>query len=673
MKIYIADLGYLSPIDFEHTVPLNAGLIASYALKHIPDLNIEIFKDPNKLIRAVSSTPPNLLAFTHYMWNQNLNNDVIKRCKNYAPNLPIIMGGPNFCYDDKVWIIDFFQKRPLLDFYISGEGEKSFLKFVELFLNSNCDPDNINLADCPPTIFKYDHTKNELLNNHENTIGPVNLLDTPSPYLTGILDPFLKDEHFLPIIETNRGCPYDCAYCNWGRGMSKKTRQYDLSRVFDEIEYVAKWSKNPTKVLYFADANFGILKRDKEIAKAIMKAKGKHQFPRQLFAYAAKKPTRNTIDTFEIIKSINRMSVSIQSSNEKVLKTISRNNLNFESFKNILNQCKDREIQAYSEVIFALPGEDFDSFVKGVSKLLRCGQERIMIYLLRLHWGTRINAPEFRKKHGLKTAFRIHVVPPKENAGYDFKTVEYVEVVTGTNDISITDFFRYRDFHVLIALLSSHVFTEFRRGLKAVDSEIASISKMILDDEMNWPVKWTGIMNDYRDECKSELIPVEDAKEEFTEAELEKIKGREIFLVPACLCKFFARRENVREFKEYLLKLIHRRYHNMITDKQLMDLCQTLCISMDRAICYDQFQPSHGVSYEYDLDAWLADERLSPLSEFKVKEPITYVMEPHEGIPEAFEKAKQVGTSLENSVYLLKYNFFFQGDDKIFYYLRKQS
>ena len=54
MKIFIADLGYVSSIDFEHTVPLNAGLIAAYTLNHIPDLKIEIFKDPNKLIKTVS-------------------------------------------------------------------------------------------------------------------------------------------------------------------------------------------------------------------------------------------------------------------------------------------------------------------------------------------------------------------------------------------------------------------------------------------------------------------------------------------------------------------------------------------------------------------------------------------------------------------------------------------
>lgn len=102
------------------------------------------------------------------------------------------------------------------------------------------------------------------------------------------------------------------------------------------------------------------------------------------------------------------------------------------------------------------------------------------------------------------------------------------------------------------------------------------------------------------------------------------------------------------------------------------DLFQALCISLDRAICYDRFQSSRDVSYGYDLDAWLYSEQLLPLSAFKVNEPVSYVLEPHEGIADAFKKAKQVGTSLENSVYLLKYTFFLSADDKVFYYSRKR-
>ena len=38
------------------------------------------------------------------------------------------------------------------------------------------------------------------------------LNDIPSPYLNGLLDPFL-DQPYIPLLETNRSCPYRCTFC----------------------------------------------------------------------------------------------------------------------------------------------------------------------------------------------------------------------------------------------------------------------------------------------------------------------------------------------------------------------------------------------------------------------------------------------------------------------------
>ena len=34
----------------------------------------------------------------------------------------------------------------------------------------------------------------------------------PSPYLSGRLDQFL-DGKLMPVIQTNRGCPFSCTFC----------------------------------------------------------------------------------------------------------------------------------------------------------------------------------------------------------------------------------------------------------------------------------------------------------------------------------------------------------------------------------------------------------------------------------------------------------------------------
>jgi len=58
---------------------------------------------------------------------------------------------------------------------------------------------------------------------------------------------------------------------------------------------------------------------------------------------------------------------------------------------------------------------------------------------------------------------------------------------------------------------------------------------------------------------------------------------------------------------------------------------------------------------------------------YKTEKPVKYCLHPHVGLMNAFKKAIAAGTSLENSVYLLKMKFFPMSDDKIFFYLREME
>ena len=78
------------------------------------------------------------------------------------------------------------------------------------------------------------------------------------------------NERWLASWETNRGCPFSCAYCDWGSATNSKVARMELDRVFDELDYVYNLGLSHVQWL-FADANFGILKRDAEIAAKLRK------------------------------------------------------------------------------------------------------------------------------------------------------------------------------------------------------------------------------------------------------------------------------------------------------------------------------------------------------------------------------------------------------------------
>jgi putative methyltransferase len=132
------------------------------------------------------------------------------------------MGGPNFIYNDNQWIKKFFHTNPFIDLFIVKEGEHSFLKCLELMLENDLDLKKSDYSRWPSTFYSFDFKKDQVINNPNLPVDRLDLTSLPSPYLSGLLDEFLADKRLAPIIETNRGCPYHCAFCYWGGSNSYK-------------------------------------------------------------------------------------------------------------------------------------------------------------------------------------------------------------------------------------------------------------------------------------------------------------------------------------------------------------------------------------------------------------------------------------------------------------------
>ena len=87
LRIYLGDLGYLNiKSNFENiTNPLSVGYIGTYLmLKYGKDIEINIFKDPVKLVDACNNNIPDLIGLSFYTWNTNLNHNIVKFIKIYT-------------------------------------------------------------------------------------------------------------------------------------------------------------------------------------------------------------------------------------------------------------------------------------------------------------------------------------------------------------------------------------------------------------------------------------------------------------------------------------------------------------------------------------------------------------------------------------------------------------
>lgn len=376
---------------------------------------------------------PSVAAFSSYMWNMNLNLAVAKTIRNRFPGCLIVFGGPSVPCDT----VDFLNKNSSIDIVVKGEGEISFSEILKRFITDR-DFNNI------PLVSWRDRHGFIHVNNKEHQFSK-NLL-FPSPYLLGVFDYIIKDNkyEYQAIVETNRGCPFKCSFCFWGKGtkQGKKYRFFDL----DNIKKFAEWcGHNAIKYVFCADSNFGIFPRDFEIANYFAETKQKYGFPDKFRVCYAKNSEENVfkvaslLHKFSMEKSI---SLSRQSNNETTLQNISRKNIKSNIFRNLSLRYAATGIPVYSEFIIGLPGETYESFKKGIEETLQQGfSNQIFIYLCQVLPNTELALPDYMKKFEIQTA-TIPLTPIHGNINNDIDMIENDEIVIGTYSLTINDWRR---------------------------------------------------------------------------------------------------------------------------------------------------------------------------------------------------------------------------------------
>ena len=128
---------------------------------------------------------------------------------------------------------------------------------------------------------------------------------------------------FNGTLETNRGCPFACTFCDWGSLTYAKVKKFPEEKVYQEIEWLGA---NKIEYIFMADANFGIFPdRDMAITDYILDVQKRTGFPATVNANWHKNAKQNVIEIVKkfISNGFNRgMTLSVQSMDDDVLKII---------------------------------------------------------------------------------------------------------------------------------------------------------------------------------------------------------------------------------------------------------------------------------------------------------------------------------------------------------------
>lgn len=444
--IYLADTVHTSGQLSPDTVPYNVARIAAFTQARHPDHEYVLFKNPHSLLEVLRHRRPDILGLSHYFWNSRLNHKIARYVRSLYPDTVIVTGGPSLDRNRAAYE-QYATTHPYIDFVVVEEGETTFEGLVAA-LSSSIDREKVTGIDVPGTFGILGPGEIHLSASRPRTRS---LDEFPSPYLNGMLDPFLA-EGLRPIIETVRGCPYQCAFCEQGSSFFTKLAKLSEARVFDEVEYIRTRTSSPQLIV--ADVNFGIIKRDLDVARFLKASHERHGWPSNIYVYNAKQPTETTLEVMETLYPMAQLSMSFQSIDEGVLENIHRSNIGYDKYSFITRWAKSRGLPVGTELIYGLPGETRTSFVKGYETLLDFNADYMASYNLRLFPGIELNTPEKRGDFSVETRFR----PMDINLGeYVFETSERIleveEIVLSTGTLSEDDFFYTRRLAFLVEVL----------------------------------------------------------------------------------------------------------------------------------------------------------------------------------------------------------------------------
>lgn len=343
---------------------------------------------PKQYVTTMES--PDLVAMSSYVWNWEYNKSLAKEIKKHYPNCVIVVGGPQINKRDP----NFFQDYPMFDVAVHGEGEQAF---KEILARNLGDYDNIPHVQTPTHMPKLAQRVKDIS-------------DIPSPILQGFYEPIMakysKDTLWQVTFETLRGCPYHCAFCDIGDSYWNKLTLFDIERVKAEIEWMGK---NRIEYVSVCDSNWGLLERDKEITQYVIDTKKKYGYPMWWDATWAK----NNVDrNFEIammnkhggVNIFKGVTFAMQSFNDATLTASERFNINEQQVHEYLDKYKAEGIPTYSELIWPMPEETYDSLKSGVQTLIDLGQDSfLMIHPLVITYNATMGDKNYKEKYGIVT------------------------------------------------------------------------------------------------------------------------------------------------------------------------------------------------------------------------------------------------------------------------------
>jgi radical SAM superfamily enzyme YgiQ (UPF0313 family) len=518
MLIYLAQLTHRTGSQNQNRhFPLAIGFLGTYLKQVFGDpIEVRLFKHPHELDAALVERKPDLIGFSVYMWNEKLSLQFARSLKRVSPSTLTVVGGPNVTLSVPDRQL-FLEQHPFVDKLVHRDGEYPLEELVRAFLETR-SVDAIRST-------AFDHTSSlsggRLVNGSEESERRVGLTAEKgtidhigSPYTSGMMDEFFAHGE-IPLLETNKGCPFTCTFCQQGSSYYTKVRHFSTDRVAKEVDYVARkvaGEKHEITILEFADPNFGMFTRDKEVTLAIRAAQDTYGYPKYVYSSTGKNRAEVILENNEVLApGSTSLRSAIQSNNPATLKAIKRKNIKLEAYQRIQEDMSKKGLGSVADLMLGLPDETLVTHTEGIYQLLDTDVREFACLQTIILTGTEMADPEYRREHGITTQFRVipECYGTYQILGEQQRIIEIEEIVTSTRTLSFEDYLTCRRLHLTVMIFHNTRILDFVYDImKSLGVPRHRLIQNLFETKH---AGFRALVDDFIRDTQSEIFPSEEA------------------------------------------------------------------------------------------------------------------------------------------------------------------
>ncbi|HEX8615202.1 MAG TPA: DUF4080 domain-containing protein [Telluria sp.] len=319
-----------------------------------------------EIVERLLAQSPRIIGFGIYIWNVEETTKVVAMLKRVAPQVTIVLGGPEVSHEPGEQAI-----VQMADYLVTGWGDVTFPKLCGEIL----------------------HGPKPLMKIHAGVQPPMAEIAMPYSLYT---DNDIANRTLY--VEASRGCPFKCEFCL--SALDKTAWPFGLDTFLGELETL---HARGARLFKFVDRTFNLnIKTSLKIMQFFLdKLEANPDDP--VYAHFELVPDHLPDALKEGIRKFPpgalQFEIGIQSFNPAVQALVSRRQDNAKAAENIRWLCEQSHAHLHVDLIAGLPGEDIDSFARGFDQLVALKPHEIQFGILKRLRGTPII--RHTEEHGL--------------------------------------------------------------------------------------------------------------------------------------------------------------------------------------------------------------------------------------------------------------------------------